>query len=165
MPCRTCGLCHTPPGRFARYIVIRAALSYHSPLPDLVAAFNITSCEATPSVSGNTLRCALSPRRSGSYRNDSRLSGNSLPNPRVKEKLAFDHAELLKAAVIRLRNKVEYTSLPAFLMPQEFTLTELLEEVPRQREGRTRPAQLFRLRHRRKPIFFARSFSPRDRND
>lgn len=83
----------------------------------------------------------------------------------MKEKLAFDHAELLKAAVIRLRNKVEYTSLPAFLMPQEFTLTELLEEVPRQREGRTRPAQLFRLRHRRKPIFFARSFSPRDRND
>lgn len=110
---------------------------------------------------------------------------------RVKEKLAFDHAELLKAAVIRLRNKVEYTSLPAFLMPQEFTLTELqrtyeivlgrtlekkafrtrmlatelLEELPRQREGRTRPAQLFRLRHRRKPIFFARSFSPRDRDE
>src|ERR1700683_5013586 len=43
----------------------------------------------------------------------------------AKEKLAFDHAEILKAAVARLRSKVEYTSLPAFLMPNEFTLTEL----------------------------------------
>lgn len=110
---------------------------------------------------------------------------------RVKERLAFDHAELLEAAVLRLRNKVEYTSLPAFLMPQEFTLTELqrvyevvlgrplekkafrtrvlttdlLEQVPRLREGRTRPAQLFRLKHRRKPIFFARTFSPREREE
>jgi ADP-ribose pyrophosphatase YjhB (NUDIX family) len=106
---------------------------------------------------------------------------------RVREPLAFDHAELLKAAILRLRNKVEYTSLPAFLMPSEFTLTELqrvyeivlgralekkafrtrilatdlVEEVPRMREGRSRPAQLYRLRHRRRPLFFARAFSPR----
>lgn len=110
---------------------------------------------------------------------------------RVKERLAFDHTQLLEAAVLRLRNKVEYTSLPAFLMPQEFTLTELqrvyeivlgrplekkafrtrvlstdlLEQVPRLREGRTRPAQLFRLKHQRKPIFFARTFSPRERDE
>ena len=106
---------------------------------------------------------------------------------RIKERLAFDHAELLKAALSRLRNKVEYTSLPAFLMPAEFTLTELqrvyevvlgrplekkafrtrilatdlLEELPRMREGRSRPAQLFRVRQKRKPVFFARTFSPR----
>lgn len=106
---------------------------------------------------------------------------------RVRERLAFDHAELLKAAVIRLRNKVEYTSLPAFLMPAEFTLselqrvyevvlerslekkafrtrvlaTDLLEELPRMKEGRSRPAHLFRLKSRRKPVFFARTFSPR----
>jgi ADP-ribose pyrophosphatase YjhB (NUDIX family) len=112
----------------------------------------------------------------------------SVEGTRVREKLAFDHAELLKAAVLRLRNKVEYTSLPAFLMPPEFTLTELqriyevvlgrtlekkafrtrvlatdlLEEVPRMREGKSRPAQLFRVRHRRKPVFFARTFSPRE---
>jgi len=104
---------------------------------------------------------------------------------RVREKLAFDHAELLKAAVTRLRNKVEYTSLPAFMMPAEFTLTELqrvyevaldralekkafrtrilatdlLEEVPRRREGANRPAQLFRLRSRKHPVFFARALS------
>src|SRR4029434_1542821 len=42
-----------------------------------------------------------------------------------KTKLAFDHAEILAAAIARLRGKVEYTSLPAFLLPREFTLTEL----------------------------------------
>jgi len=106
---------------------------------------------------------------------------------RVREALAFVHADLLKAAILRLRNKVEYTSLPAFLMPSEFTLTELqrvyeivlgrtlekkafrtrilatdlVEEVPRMREGRSRPAQLYRLKHRRRPVFFARTFNPR----
>jgi ADP-ribose pyrophosphatase YjhB (NUDIX family) len=104
---------------------------------------------------------------------------------RVRQKLAFDHAELLKAAVERLRNKVEYTSLPAFLMPNEFTLTELqrvyeitldrrlekkafrtrvlathlLEEVPRLREGANRPAQLFKLKNRKRTIYFARALS------
>ncbi|HVF17931.1 MAG TPA: NUDIX domain-containing protein [Steroidobacteraceae bacterium] len=104
---------------------------------------------------------------------------------KVREKLAFDHAELLKAAVNRLRSKVEYTSLPAFLMPNEFTLTELqrvyeitldrslekkafrtrvlatdlLEEVPRRREGANRPAQLFKLKSRKRAIYFARALS------
>jgi len=107
---------------------------------------------------------------------------------RVKERLAFDHADILKAAVIRLRSKVEYTSLPAFLMPQEFTLTELqrvyellldrpvekksfrtrvlatdlLDEVPRQKTGANRPAQMFRLRNRRQPVFFARALVAKD---
>jgi 8-oxo-dGTP diphosphatase len=102
---------------------------------------------------------------------------------RVKEKLAFDHAEILKAAIARLRSKVEYTSLPAFLMAHEFTLTELqriyetllgrpiekksfrtrilatdlLEEVARRKEGANRPAQMYRLRSRRHPLFFARA--------
>jgi ADP-ribose pyrophosphatase YjhB (NUDIX family) len=102
---------------------------------------------------------------------------------RVREKLAFDHNDILKAAVSRLRNKVEYTSLPAFLMPQEFTLTELqtiyevllgrpvekksfrtrilatdlLEEVDRFKTGANRPAQLYRLRNSRRPVFFSRA--------
>jgi ADP-ribose pyrophosphatase YjhB (NUDIX family) len=102
---------------------------------------------------------------------------------RVREKLAFDHAEILKAAVLRLRGKVEYTSLPAFLMPQAFTLTELqktyeallgrpiekksfrtrvlatdlLEEVARRKEGANRPAQMYQLRNRKKPVFFTRA--------
>ncbi|HJR69001.1 MAG TPA: NUDIX domain-containing protein [Gammaproteobacteria bacterium] len=102
----------------------------------------------------------------------------------VEETLAFDHASLLKAAVSRLRSKVEYTSLPAFLLPQEFTLTELqrtyeaildrtlekkafrtrlltadvLYPVPRRKGGANRPAQLYRLRRRRQPHLFARPF-------
>lgn len=39
--------------------------------------------------------------------------------------LAFDHGELLAAALQRLRSKVEYTSLPAFLLQQPFTLPQL----------------------------------------
>lgn len=104
----------------------------------------------------------------------------------LKLPLAFDHSSLLAAALERLRNKVEYTSLPAFLLPREFTLSELqhvyqailgreLEKsafrtrilatdlvvaVPRRREGPNRPAQLYRLRSRKEPVFFQRTFKP-----
>lgn len=107
----------------------------------------------------------------------------AIDGPRMKERLAFDHADILKAAIARLRSKVEYTSLPAFLMPHEFTLTELqkiyetllgrpiekksfrtrilatdlLEEVARRKEGANRPAQMYRLRNRRHPLFFTRA--------
>jgi 8-oxo-dGTP diphosphatase len=107
--------------------------------------------------------------------------------PGMKLRLAFDHREILIAAVERLRSKVEYTSLPAFLLPLEFTLTELqrayeivlgraLEKsafrtrvlaaglvVPttKVREGPNRPAKMYRLRNARAPVFFARTFSPR----
>lgn len=106
----------------------------------------------------------------------------------VHEKLAFDHTSLLKAAVARLRSKVEYTSLPAFLMPREFTLTELqrmyetilarelekkafrtrllaaglLDQVPRMKSGTNRPAQLYRLRQRVRPHLFSRPFGSAD---
>jgi 8-oxo-dGTP diphosphatase len=108
----------------------------------------------------------------------------------VAERLAFDHAALLAAAVRRLRNKVEYTSLPAFLLPKAFTLTELqatyetvlgraldksafrtrmlaadaVEPTGEIRSGSNRPAQLYRLKDRT-PVFFPRTFSPRAGND
>jgi ADP-ribose pyrophosphatase YjhB (NUDIX family) len=108
----------------------------------------------------------------------------SVKGERVQVTLAFDHAELLKAALARLRAKVEYTSLPAFLMPEEFTLTELqhtyeillartlekkafrtrflaadlLDPVPRMKSGANRPAQLYRLKRRRHLYLFARPF-------
>jgi ADP-ribose pyrophosphatase YjhB (NUDIX family) len=114
-----------------------------------------------------------------------RTQWTRIEDSRVRERLAFDHAEILKAAIARLRSKVEYTSLPAFLMPVEFTLSELqrvhevllgrllekksfrtrilssdlLEEVPRKREGANRPAQLYRLRNKKRPVYFARAIA------
>lgn len=41
------------------------------------------------------------------------------------QRLAFDHNEILQTALSRLRNKVEYTSLPAFLLAEPFTLPQL----------------------------------------
>jgi ADP-ribose pyrophosphatase YjhB (NUDIX family) len=104
----------------------------------------------------------------------------------LRTKLAFDHGDILEAAIARLRNKVEYTSLPAYLMPQEFTLpdlqrvyevvldrpleksafrtrmlaADLIEPVARMRRGPNRPAQLYRLKKAKSPVYFARTFNP-----
>ncbi|ENU22757.1 hypothetical protein F993_02658 [Acinetobacter proteolyticus] len=84
--------------------------------------------------------------------------------------LAFDHQQLLQLAYDRLGNKTRYTALPASLMPEFFTLTELqtiyeiilghtlekksfrrrmqeagaVEETGQQKIVGKRPAQLFR---------------------
>jgi 8-oxo-dGTP diphosphatase len=105
---------------------------------------------------------------------------------RVKTRLAFDHEEVLEAAILRLRNKVEYTSLPVYLMPPEFTLPELqrvyeavldrpleksafrtrmlsadvVEPIAKTRKGANRPAQLYRLKRAKSPTYFARTFNP-----
>ena len=125
--------------------------------------------------------------RAGANAQDVRWARIGRGESAVAERLAFDHATLLAAALERLRNKVEYTSLPAFLLPQEFTLSELqstyeivlgrsveksafrkrvqdadlVEELSRQRETGSRPAQLYRLRNRESPVYFPRTFSPR----
>lgn len=38
---------------------------------------------------------------------------------------AFDHREIIDAVTRRLKNKVNYSSLPIFLMPSEFSLPQL----------------------------------------
>lgn len=104
-----------------------------------------------------------------------------------RPRLAFDHAELLRAAVERLRRKVEYTSLPAFLLPTTFTLPQLqriyeivlgrpvdksgfrtrmlaadfLEEVGVVESDSNRPPMGYRLKDRESAVFFPRTFSPR----
>ena len=103
----------------------------------------------------------------------------------VAPKLAFDHGVILEAAALRLRNKVEYTSLPAHLMPPEFTLpdlqrvyevilgrpleksafrtrmlaADLVEPLSKMRTGPNRPAQLYRLKNPKSPVYFARTFN------
>lgn len=98
--------------------------------------------------------------------------------------LAFDHRRIVQQAIERLRGKVEYTSLPAYLLPREFTLTDLqrcyetvlgrpleksafrtrmlsvdwLEPVERMRTGNFRPAQLYRVRQPGELVFFPRTF-------
>jgi 8-oxo-dGTP diphosphatase len=100
--------------------------------------------------------------------------------------LAFDHQTILQAAIERLRNKVEYTSLPAFLMPALFTLkdlqlayeailarpidksafrtrmlaSDLLEATEQFTEAANRPAQLYKLKSNLQPVFFQRTFNP-----
>lgn len=104
----------------------------------------------------------------------------------VSTMLAFDHSEILSTAIHRLRSKVEYTSLPAFLMPALFTLkelqnayeavlarpleksafrtrmlsTDLLEATPNYKEAANRPAQLYKLKSKVDPVFFQRTFNP-----
>lgn len=103
--------------------------------------------------------------------------------------LAFDHRDILLAAVERLRGKVEYTSLPAYLLQEPFTLPQLqrmyelvlgrpvdksgfrtralaadfLDEVGLVAGESNRPAMGYRLRDRAAPVVFPRTFSPRDR--
>ncbi|MCP5197184.1 MAG: NUDIX hydrolase [Gammaproteobacteria bacterium] len=89
--------------------------------------------------------------------------------------LPFDHDRIVAKAMERLRSKATYSSLPAFLLPEEFTLNDLhriyqqtqdtrldkasfrhkimeqdiIEAIPgRFRTGAHRPAQLYRLSSR-----------------
>lgn len=101
-----------------------------------------------------------------------------------RRRLAFDHGEILAAAIARLRGKVEYTSLPAFLLPEPFTLPELqhtyevvlgrpldksafrrrmldgdfLEEAGPVGGAFGRTAMGYRVRERARPAVFPRTF-------
>jgi 8-oxo-dGTP diphosphatase len=102
----------------------------------------------------------------------------------VSVTLAFDHAELLRSAMARLRSKVEYSTLPAHLLPDHFTLGELQSVYERilgrrldksafrkrmaeadfvepvsgaMRRGSNRPAQLYRLKQAHSPVLFDRT--------
>ena len=105
----------------------------------------------------------------------------------ARKKLAFDHAQILRAGVERLRSKVEYTSLPAYLLPEPFTLPQLqrtyeivlgrpvdksgfrtrmmaadfLAEVGVVDSDSNRPPMGYRLKDRDTPVFFPRTFSAR----
>ncbi|MGS5089666.1 NUDIX hydrolase [Hydrogenophaga sp. A37] len=102
----------------------------------------------------------------------------------ARRRLAFDHNTILSTAIERLRSKVEYTSLPAFLLPEPFTLPQLqrvyevvlgraldksafrkrmldavyLEEAGMVTGDHGRPAMGYRLRERGQATVFPRTF-------
>ena len=102
----------------------------------------------------------------------------------ARRRLAFDHNTILSTAIERLRSKVEYTSLPAFLLPEPFTLPQLqrvyevvlgrpldksafrkrmldaayLEEAGMVTGDHGRPAMGYRLRERDQATVFPRTF-------
>lgn len=105
----------------------------------------------------------------------------------ARKRLAFDNGELLDAAVARLRSKVEYTSLPAFLLEEPFTLPALqhtyevvlgrdidksafrkrmldgdfMQEAGMVTGTLGRPAMSYRLRDRSQAALFPRTFNAR----
>ena len=109
-------------------------------------------------------------------------------NGQVSSPLAFDHAEILSRCTDRLRSKVLYTSLPIYLMPETFTLSELqavyeiilgqqidpksfrrrllsadiIEETGEKRHISKRPASLYRLKESNNPHFFVRNIECAD---
>jgi len=102
---------------------------------------------------------------------------------RSNYQLAFDHQTILDACYNRLQGKVQYTSLPVNLLPEEFTLTELqvtfelllekdvekksfrrrildadiLEETGSMRTGSNRPAKLYRVKQGSESHYFNRN--------
>lgn len=64
--------------------------------------------------------------------------------------LAFDHERQLRAALTRLRDKVEVNNLPLHLMPALFTLTQL-QRTCEAVLGRTLDKSVFRRRLKQEP--------------
>jgi 8-oxo-dGTP diphosphatase len=98
--------------------------------------------------------------------------------------LAFDHLAILRSALTRLRNKVEYSTLPVHLLPVRFTLGELQSVYERilgrkldksafrkrvaeasfvepvvgeMRRASNRPAQIYRVKQGHETVFFNRT--------
>ena len=105
----------------------------------------------------------------------------------LKMELAFDHGLMIEEALARVRNKVNYSSLPAHLLGPQFTLSELmssyevilgqsldksafrkkvqeegfLRKIDGQfKTGPNRPAQLYELDRNEGLVLFRRNLTP-----
>lgn len=112
------------------------------------------------------------------------IKWSTICDGQIAEKLAFDHQEILQGCLERLRSKVLYTSLPAYLLNETFTMGELkkvyeiilgknidrksfqrrllnadiLEDTGKMRCGGTKPSKLYRLIDTENPHYFIRNF-------
>ena len=127
---------------------------------------------------------ALIPPPAGAVLGPQEAAGWFPLDAACRKRLAFDHHQLLEAAIARLRGKAEYTSLPAFLLAPGFTLPALqqayetvlgrpldrsafrkrmldggfLLEAGPASGGPGRPAMTYRLRDVATPAAFPRTF-------
>jgi 8-oxo-dGTP diphosphatase len=131
---------------------------------------------------------SLQPRKGGNAADVRWFPVDETGAVQTDDGLAFDHGLILAAAVDRLRSKVEYTSLPAFLLTEPFTLPQLqrvyeivlgrpvdksafrtralaapdfLEEAGVQVTGAPRAPMGYRLKNRAQPVTFPRTFQAR----
>lgn len=128
---------------------------------------------------------AVQSRRQGEALDaESGVAWRSVEGDMIDVPLAFDHAAILDGALARLRNKVEYSTLPVHLLPAGFTLRELqsvyerilgrkldksafrkrvaeadfVEPIPGEmRRGSNRPAQVYRAKRTRSTVLFDRT--------
>ena len=103
----------------------------------------------------------------------------------LKEQLAYDHSRLVQQALDRLKSKIQYSSLPVYLLPNIFTLSEIhgvfsavLDKAPpmrsirnrflqgdllidtgKLRRGSNRPAALYKVNHHSETWLFDRLYS------
>lgn len=119
------------------------------------------------------------------------IQWSQIEKSKVKDTLAFDHAEILLKCIERLRNKALYTTLPIHFMPKEFSLSDLqkiyeiilgkkiehksfrrrilgadiLEETENKRHEGRRPAQLYQCKEGQDTHFFMRNLESATDND
>ncbi|WP_152558949.1 NUDIX hydrolase [Endozoicomonas numazuensis] len=98
--------------------------------------------------------------------------------------LAYDHSKLVCKALDRLKSKIQYSSLPVYLLPEEFTLSDIqtvfsavLDKTPpmrsirnrflkedllidtgKQRRGSNRPAVLYKVNKNSQTWLFDRLY-------
>ena len=105
-------------------------------------------------------------------------------NGQPETPLAYDHSQLVMEALDRLKNKIQYSALPVYLLPAEFTLSDiqnvfsvvldkappmrsirnrflncdLLEDTGKKRYGSNRPATLYKINQQSETWLFDRLY-------
>ena len=108
----------------------------------------------------------------------------TLHKGQLETPLAYDHETLVQEALLRLKNKIQYSSVPVYLLPEEFALSDikkvfsaaldtsppmrsirnrflrggLLIDTGHQRRGSNRPATLYKINNSAETCLFNRLY-------